>query len=484
MLVAILGYLLAGFSIIILLMSLLGALVRGYLGILGALIGGILTYWLFDLAFPGIVIGLIVGWAINFRDADKENKNGLLSDWITILLGGIISFTLFKIDIGDMICPKDGHAAWVVFVATIPPNLLRIIPFHRFLPYFSDDSERIRLSDLRFFFSDLKYIRRYEIIDFITENVVVKQSICIGGSLLICWIVFGTDLLHLFDIYVAPFSLKALVFFYLYTIINFLLSLLDYEEWKIVEDFFKGIYGLLIGICLYIYLGDVWKDNPPVYEGSWLQQLRDGLASVFDWIGGFLPDWFFADGWLGLWELFRSAVCGLISLFFNGVLFAIPFGIIYEKWHESRDMPCTSYEWTTVLIFFPIFVYANSWYVYMGDNGWFSKAFMMFISFITFFFFACDRRRCPKCGSNKDIGMIDYDKKRGRVELTKSESETVYYDGQEIGKHTTDSYRQKVTTKTSFHCDRCGHKWTSYHSSFDRWTSKDGWGYEKKDFNM
>ncbi|MBR2379927.1 MAG: hypothetical protein IKA86_02875, partial [Paraprevotella sp.] len=65
-----------------------------------------------------------------------------------------------------------------------------------------------------------------------------------------------------------------------------------------------------------------------------------------------------------------------------------------------------------------------------------------------------------------------------------SESETVYYDGQEIGKHTTDSYRQKVTTKTSFHCDRCGHKWTSYHSSFDRWTSKDGWGYEKKDFNM
>lgn len=477
MFIAILGYLLAGICSLLLLLRLGVIVMRGFLGFIGALIGGIAFNWLFELPALGVVIGLLLGWFIHYRMADDdEAKKELIGDWLTLIIGGSLSFFLAKIDIGDMVCPRDGHAAWVVFVVTLPVLICGFIPFYRFLPAFTPSSESIRISDI-------KYISKNRIVEVITGNPFIKPIICLAFALLVYWIFFGTRLLFKFDVYFVEPPVKVMVFFYAHAIMNILLSLFDYEEWKIHTDPFKGIYGLAIGITLYIYLGVLWKDNPPVYEGSWLQQLRDGLASVFDWIGGFLPDWFFADGWLGLWELFRGLVSGLVSLFFVSVLFSIPFAIIYEVWHNRRDMPSTSYEWTAVLVLFPIYVYANSWFIYMGHtSGWFSKAFLLFISFITFFYAACGRGRCPYCGSSKCITLEDEYKKYRDVEHTRSETERVFCNGQEIGKHKTDSYRQEVEKHQDWYCQRCGEKWHSVRISDDSWNTKEGWGNEKSDF--
>lgn len=298
--------------------------------------------------------------------------------------------------------------------------------------------------------------------------LIVSILLALGISTL----VYGSDgaMANLFHIFSVNNSRIAGEHFFSAWVTFFIFAITDRlgkDEWQIESNFAKCLVGVILAFYLYNHVSsDMMRDglnNPD----NWFTVVMTSIGSFYNWLAGCMPDWFYADGWLNLWWFIRTMLRLLFILLLAFILIpyvmAIPFGILYEVWHNKKDMPSVTYEWFAVLVIYPLFFYASLWITYHCEfyNSWFMRFLYLASSSLVIFMMAGFRMRCPECGASQ-LNILRTMIYKGRKEYTGSTIEmTTISSGTNI--HTyikdTDHYKQKTYKNTYYGCRRCANKW-------------------------
>lgn len=241
------------------------------------------------------------------------------------------------------------------------------------------------------------------------------------------------------------------------------------DEWKIEPEHAKCIFGLILAFYIYHYASHDMMRDGLTNTHNWFTISMTTIGSFFNWLGGCMPDWFYADGWLYLWWFIRTLMWLFFVLLLMFILIpavmSLPFAILYEIWHDKKDMPSTTYEWFAVLVVYPLFFYSSLWITYHCEfyNGWFPRFLYLASSSLVIWAMAGFRDRCSVCGGSQ-LNILREVVNRGREKYAGStiEKGTVYFQGgPDIGTYEkiTDHYVRTTYKHTLLECRRCSNKW-------------------------
>lgn len=391
----------------------------------------------------GFLLGLVV--QLFSKDPSKRGKT------IDIFIGTIVwAVLILYLWYENIIYIKDDESRFVVIGAlTFSLGIICNIPFRRVVPVLTDRNERISVSDI-------KNITFDDIFKFLDHHTIFRAFLCIGLALGTTTLILGVEAAD--DAGRSIFSGQNFLFKFLFIAfiaIYRLLLLYPLDKcWKVHYDWWMGVLTLITGYLTYALVSDHYYLHPATPDNIPMQ-IYTQINSGAKWIGSFLPDWFYADGWLNLWCFIRSAIAGIISILSPALLIILPFYFIYEFWHKKEDMRNSLYELTVVILLFPIYIATTTWILKSVDtnNPASIHAIFTIVYAVIFFKAAVLRKRCPVCGCSNLSKFNEYvykhAEKKDSVERTangKDQEEKV-------------RYSQQIDTHYDVECNRCKYQW-------------------------
>ncbi len=396
--------------------------------------------------------GFLAGIVIQLFNKDNRKKGKAIDVLLGALLWAALTLALLS---RNIITPfTDEEISFTIGTFALLLAFSCRIPFRRLIPSFADEDERVSLDDIR-------GINLRGILEYLDEHTLLSICIYIALSLSATALAFGEDAIedatrHILSGDAFWYKYAFLAFF---AIFRFLFTLPLDKWWKPYEDYIMGIIMIMTGYFVYAAITDYYNDNP-AEPGSIPLVVYQAISSGIDWIGDLLPDWFFADGWLGIWGFIRSAIAGIISIASPALLIIYPFYFLYEKWHEKKDMCSTLYELTAALLLFPAYIATTMWILKSIDDSNSSAihAILAIVYSIIFLKAAVIRKRCPKCGASRlsrtnesryvHDEQIDSVTRRGEILPSGTRIE------EEI-----EHRSQRTENHSDMYCHRCGHQW-------------------------
>lgn len=389
--------------------------------------------------------GLLLGLIIQFFYKDVEKRGRAFNVLIATILYPTIIFGLGLADILDFMDSSE-ETLWLWGIALLIHLALCNIPFNNLIPYFSDDT--INIKDLD----------RSERNDFVKKHFIVIDLALIAIATGLASFIFGAE--TTFNAFENFFESEGtdviLSIIYIFGILRIIIAILCEYEWKIEENMSCGLLMLLIGFVICTHMSNHFINNPAP-EDNWYITTLESIETFFNNI---MPDWFFAKGWLNIWGIIRAIIGLIFSVTIHGVVLGYPFFLIYEQWHKKRDMCSTSYEWTTALVFYPIFITTIAFLVgLLRIDSRFWQWTLYIVSTFIFMKYACLRKRCKKCGST-NLWVYDRWVQKSREEQVGKEKEVLNLDGKDVAKRDKNKiFEQHVWEHSKWRCQRCGHCW-------------------------
>ena len=249
----------------------------------------------------------------------------------------------------------------------------------------------------------------------------------------------------------------------------FTVGLIKDGNWKVTSNPYKCVAGLILSYYIFLYAKDgleLGKD----YD-NWFSDSLAVFGNLLSKIPGWLPDWFYADGWMYSWLIVRSILTFILKVMlvyvFPSFVISIPLYLFYEFWHMWKDQPSNLYEMFGILVIYPIFFYLSLWitYNYPAYDDWLSRTIYLVCANIVVLFMAGFRHRCPQCGSSKKELL-----ERGSVRdpeqyVGYTKYYTEYSDGRRVHKKTTQNYSQTTHHNSLYRCKRCHNEWWESYAS-------------------
>lgn len=302
-----------------------------------------------------------------------------------------------------------------------------------------------------------------------------NESYALYGSfllaLLILWPIIGWEHMtdNLLSFYSGKHADEKFIAAWVTFAVIFIVELIKDGNWKISSNPLKCVAGLILAYYIYHYAKD-GLDLGKNYD-NWFTDSIAVFANLLSKIPGWLPDWFYADGWMYSWLIVKSILIFILKLMFVYVfpsfVLSIPLYLLYELWHMWKDQPSNLYEMVGVLVIYPIFFYLSLWitYNYPAYDDPLSRSIYLICASVVLLLMAGNRHRCPECGSSKkellERGSVrDPEQHVGYTEYYK-----VYSTGYKEHERTTQNYTQTTHHNSLYRCKRCHHSWWESYTS-------------------
>lgn len=249
----------------------------------------------------------------------------------------------------------------------------------------------------------------------------------------------------------------------------FVIGIIKEGNWKVDSNVYKCVAGLILAYYIFHYAKDDFQINSN-YD-NWFSDSLAIFGNLLSKIPGWLPEWFYSDGWLYSWLIVRTILLFIFRVFliyiFPSFVLSIPLYLFYELWHKWKDQPSNLYEMIGILVIYPLFFYLSLWitYNYPAYNDWLSRTIYLTCASAVLLIMAGYRHRCPQCGSSKfellEQGkVIDPEQHIGYTEHYK-----VYSNGYKSHIRTSQNYSQTTHHNYLYQCKRCHHAWWESYAS-------------------
>lgn len=413
-----------------------------------------------DLAVFGGLGAFLLGIVVRLfsKDATKRGKA------VDVLIGTIlaIAITFFLGNHGYLgLLVSDSELGIYVFLLGA---FLSNFAYRKFIPKLTDDYERIT-------FDDIKSITLKDICEWFEKYNLFSFVLCIGLAFFGTYFILGEANELLSHIYTGRYFLHCYLFLVFCAIFRFLLQYPIWGMWKKHSDLILGMMLPLMGFITYVGVSYYFELHP-VAPDNLAVQFYSYIAAGVRWVGGFLPDWFYAEGWMGIWFIIRCIIGIVLIALTPALIAAIPFYIVYEIWHAKEDKCNALYELVAVTVLCPLFIGFTTWSLKSVDhnNEWWHGIFT-YAHFYIFYLVAAGRNRCPKCGGSKLIRSNEY-KVHHDAQLESVEREAkLESDGKE-SRSEKENMRQQVDKHFDLTCKRCNHKWHNVHTYFKHYSRR------------
>lgn len=412
----------------------------------------------FELAVYGGLGAFLLGIVIRLFSKDATKRGKAVDVFIGTTLSVALTWWLLNHRYIGIMHEEEKSGICVFLLGAFLSNFA----FRKFIPKLTDDDERLTLDDIKNFSVKGLFWR---LDDYPLLSNIIGLCLAFGATYLILG--EANDLFH--HLFSGRYFLHKILFLSLFALYRFLVQLPLWGIWKIHEDI---MLGLLLPLVAYVtYTGvSAHIEAHPVAPDNLAVQFYSAIAAGVRWVGSFLPDWFYAEGWMGIWFIIRCIIGIILIVLTPALVAAIPFYIVYEIWHAKEDKCNALYELVAVTVLCPLFFGFTTWSLKSIDhnNEWLHGVFTI-AYFVIFLRAAIQRVRCPKCGCSNLERSNEY-KVTHAAELESVEREAKLESDGRVSRSEKENMRQQVDKHFDLTCKRCNHTWHNVHTSFNRFS--------------